>query len=373
MIDYQNYHTSPLFVSSKEGTEFKGLSFKTTRNTTHPFHFHDGVELMYVHKGAILVNAFHLVEMVKEGQFIAHDPYIIHSVESMTADTVVTTINISGDYIDDNDGVISSNIHRAADTTEYAQLKEDIFEWIMMANMPGVTTKKMLWQMKKIFPRLQKVMSLEIWDTKENNGIVQVTEKDHERLTRVLNYLFLHHDETISLDTVSSELYISKYYLSHYMKKTLGYTLKQALLHCRMEESMIDLLGGQMTTEEIAVKHGFSSVRSYNEAFPRYLGVSPAEYRRRHQKETILYKDFVGEVVSLDAFDSKWEEESARQPAHACSVTISLSGGDYEVLYVETEKNNISNRIARLDAQNRNLKVESDCEELILRIKKQHH
>ena len=33
MIDYRSYHTSPIFISSKEGTDFDGLSFKTTRNT----------------------------------------------------------------------------------------------------------------------------------------------------------------------------------------------------------------------------------------------------------------------------------------------------------------------------------------------------
>ena len=168
MIDYRNYHSSPLFISNKEGTDFEGLSFKTTRNIYHPYHFHDGVEIVYVHKGAVLVNAFSLTETVKEGQFIPCDPYLVHSVESMTADTVVTTISISGDYIDENDGIISSNIQMVADTEEYARLKDDILEWIMMGAMPDATTDKMLWQMKKIFPRLQKFMSVAFLDTKED-------------------------------------------------------------------------------------------------------------------------------------------------------------------------------------------------------------
>ena len=164
---------------------------------------------MYVHKGAILVNAFNLVETVKEGQFIAHDPYCVHSVESMTADTVVTTINICGDYVDANDGLLSSNIHMVADTEEYASLKGYILEWIMMETMPGATTDKLLWQMKKIFPRLQKFMSVAFLNTKEDMEVVPGTEKDHERLTSIFNYLFDHHDEAIKLDTISAELYIS--------------------------------------------------------------------------------------------------------------------------------------------------------------------
>lgn len=370
MIDYRNYHSSPLFISNKEGTDFEGLSFKTTRNIYHPYHFHDGVEIVYVHKGAVLVNAFSLTETVKEGQFIPCDPYLVHSVESMTADTVVTTISISGDYIDENDGIISSNIQMVADTEEYARLKDDILEWIMMGAMPDATTDKMLWQMKKIFPRLQKFMSVAFLDTKEDRITVQGSERDHERLTSIFNYLFCHHDETIKLDSISSELFISKYYLSHYIKRVFGYTLKQALYYCRTEESVIDLLDDKMTIAEVAAKHGFPSVRSYNELFPRYYGVTPAEYRRRHLKETMKHKDFAGEEISLD-FMGREETTGSTIHFNGCSITVNLPKGSYEVLSVETEKSNISNRMTKLNAKNKMITIDSNCEELILRIKKQ--
>ena len=370
MIDYRDYHTSPLFISCKEETDYNGLSFKTTRNTYHPFHFHDGVEIMYVHQGAILVNAFDVVETVTEGHFIAHDPYCVHSVESVIADTVVTCIHISGEYIDDEDGIISSNVHKVADTEEYARLRDDILEWIVMGSMPDTTTDKMLWQMKKIFPSIQKLLSVALLHTKEDSVIVQGSEKDHERLTSIFNYLFYHHDETINLDSISSELYISKYYLSHYIKRTFGYTLKQALSYCRVEESVIDLLDEQMTITEIAAKHGFSSVRSYNEIFPRYYGVPPAEYRRLHQKETVVHKDFAGEEVSLDSPDMK-EMESSMIQLKGCSVTVHLPKGNYEVLSVGKEKDNISSHMMKLNGKNKTITMDSDCDELILRIKKQ--
>ncbi|MBR0456882.1 MAG: helix-turn-helix transcriptional regulator [Firmicutes bacterium] len=371
MIDYLNYHKSPIFLSSREGRGFDGLSFKTTRNTYHPFHFHDGVEIMYVHKGVILVNAFNVVETVKEGQFIVHDPYVIHSAESITSDTVVTCINISGEYIDENDGLISSIVQRVADTKEYVRLRNDILEWIYMGFMSGTTTDKMLWQMKKIFPSLQKFMSVALLNTNEKSTVVQEGEKDHERLTRIINYLFNHHDETITLDSISSELYISKYYLSHYIKRAFGYTMKQALSYFRSEESTIDLLGSKMAIGEIASKHGFTSVRSYNEAFPRYYGISPSEYRRRHQKETVLFQDFVGEEVGLDFSDSEEKVVSNIHSNHERSITINLPTGSYEVLSTESENESISKRIGHLNDKNRDIEMDCHCEELILRVKKQ--
>ena len=369
MIDYQSYHTSPIFISSEEGTDFDGLSFKTTRNTYHPYHFHDGVEILYVHKGAILVHAFNEVETVSEGQFLANDPYVVHSIESITADTVVTCIGVSEDYVDENDGLISSVIQKVVEAKEYTRLKNDIFEWIIMASTPGTTKDKMLWQMKKIFPSLQLFMSVALLYKNEESVSAQETEKDHERLTSIINYLFLHHDEAIRLDSISSELYISKYYLSHYVKRAFGYTLKQTLSYVRCEESTLDLLGSQMAIEEIAAKHGFPSVRAYNEVFPRYVGVSPAEYRRRHQKDTVLYKDFAGEEVGLDYFGS--EEEDAIHSNQGYGVTINLPKGSYDVLCVETGNNNVNNRNAKLNRQNKLISIDSNCDELILRIKRQ--
>ncbi|MBQ9015805.1 MAG: helix-turn-helix transcriptional regulator [Firmicutes bacterium] len=325
---------------------------------------------MYVHKGVILVNAFNTVETVKEGQFIAHDPYCFHSVESIAADTVVTTINISEEYIDENDGLISSNIHMVTDTKEYAHLKKDIYEWIILSSQPGITEEKIFLQMKKIIPNLQKHMNIASLNIKEDSVVVQESEKDHEKLTRILNYLFYHHDEPIKLDSISAELYLSKYYLSHYIKRTLGYTLKEVLSACRVGESVIDLLGSQLTIEEVAAKHGFPSVRSYNETFPRYYGMSPVDYRRRHQRETVLYKDLAGEEVDIADFISR-EEEDAVEAAEGCSVMVSLPKGSYEVLYVETDKNNASNRIAALNAKHRTISLDCDCDEMILRIRKQ--
>ena len=373
MIDYRNYHTSPLYIPSipaEEETKFEGLSFKTTRNTYHPYHFHDGVEMMYVHKGAILVNAFNLVETVKEGQFIAHDPYCIHSVESIMPDTVVTTIHIDEEYIDENDGLLSSNVHMVADTKEYLRLKNEVFEWIKMSVMPDATTEKMLRQMKKIFPDVQKVISVAFLNTKEDITTVQGSDKDHERLTSVFNYLFYHHDETIGLDTISAELYVSKYYLSHYMKRTFGYTMKQALSYCRSEESVIDLLGSEMTIAEVAAKHGFSSVRSYNETFPRYYGVSPAKYRRRNLKESVAYKDFEEEEVDLEDLSLEAGEGNMAQSGRGYSVVVNLPEGSYEILSVETGNNNVSNRMAKLNGKNKTINLDSNCDELILRIRK---
>lgn len=371
MIVYRNYNKSPLYVPTGEETDFTGLSFKTTRNTYHPFHFHDSVEMMYVHKGAILVNAFNLVETVKEGQFIAHDPYVLHSVQSLTADTVVTTIHLAEEYADERDGFLSSNVHIVADTKEYLRLRDDVLEWIIMANMPDTTNEKMLWQMKKIFPEVQKVMSVALLNSKEDLVSVRGSEKDHERLTRIFGYLFYHHDEAISLDSISAELYISKYYLSHYVKRTFGYTLKQALSYCRTEESVIDLLGSEMTMAEIASKHGFSSVRSYNETFPRYYGVTPAEYRRRHQKETVLYQDIVGDEVDLEELRMETEEQSSTRSGQGCSILINLPEGNYEILSVETGNNNVSNRVAKLNGRMKNINLDSSCDEVILRIRKQ--
>ena len=133
---------------------------------------------------------------------------------------------------------------------------------------------------------------------------------------------------------------------------------------------MIDLLGSEMTIAEVATKHGFSSVRAYKETFPRYYGVSPAEYRRRHQKETVLYQDLIGEEVTLDDLHIEVGERYAVHSGQGCSILVALPEGRYEVLSVESGKGNASNRIVKLNGRNKSISIDSDCEELILRIRK---
>ena len=66
-------------------------------------------------------------------------------------------------------------------------------------------------------------------------------------------------------------------------------------------------------------------------------------------------------------------EETTGSTIHfnGCSITVNLPKGSYEVLSVETEKNNISNRMTKLNAKKKMITIDSNCEELILRIKKQ--
>ena len=82
------------------------------------------------------------------------------------------------------------------------------------------------------------------------------------------------------------------------------------------------------------------------------------------------HKDFAGEEISLD-FMGREETTDSTIHFNGCSVTVNLPKGSYEVLSVETEKSNISNRMTKLNAKNKMITIDSNCEELILRIKKQ--
>lgn len=133
---------------------------------------------------------------------------------------------------------------------------------------------------------------------------------------------------------------------------------------------MIDLLGTQMTIGEVATRHGFPSIRSYNETFPRFYGKSPAEYRRRHQRETVFYQDFAGEEVALDYFSGEDGQGNMIPSGSGYGVTVRLPEGSYEVLCVETEDKSVRDRTALLNVKNRIIDIDCDCDELILRIRK---
>ena len=84
----------------------------------------------------------------------------------------------------------------------------------------------------------------------------------------------------------------------------------------------------------------------------------------------MLYQDFTGEEVSLDFYGSEEMDSSTVHSDHGCSVTVNLPAGSYDILYVETGNNNVNNRITNLNEKTQNISMDSNCDELILRIKR---
>lgn len=100
-----------------------------------------------------------------------------------------------------------------------------------------------------------------------------------DTLKKVTQYIRDHYRERITLDTLAKYTYLSKTYLSRCFSRYLGISFTGYLELLRLSGAS-RRLAGQGSLSQIAEESGFSNVNAMIQAFKRYRGVTPGEYRR---------------------------------------------------------------------------------------------
>ena len=103
---------------------------------------------------------------------------------------------------------------------------------------------------------------------------------------KVINYCRKHYRESISLETLEKELYISRYYISHIFSSYLQVGFHEYINSLRIFEACRKLRHETVGITDIAQQVGFNSLRTFNRAFKQRTGMTPGEYRRAAGNET---------------------------------------------------------------------------------------
>jgi len=101
------------------------------------------------------------------------------------------------------------------------------------------------------------------------------------RIRRLIEYIEQHLDGDLSLEAMAAEVDISPLYLARAFKSAVGQSPHQYVLSRRLERAKALLRNTDAPVVEVALSAGFSSQSHLSHWFLRYLGVSPAAYRRQ--------------------------------------------------------------------------------------------
>lgn len=100
-----------------------------------------------------------------------------------------------------------------------------------------------------------------------------------ETLKNVTQYIQAHYRERITLDELAKHTFLSKTYLSRCFTRYLGVPFTGYLELLRLSNAA-RLLAGQGTLAQFAEESGFPNANAMIQAFKRYRGVTPGQYRR---------------------------------------------------------------------------------------------
>ena len=96
----------------------------------------------------------------------------------------------------------------------------------------------------------------------------------------VRRYIDLHFKEPLTLEQLSEEAHMNKYYLSHVFKREYGVSPINYMISRRFDESKYLLAETDLSMSQIAQLLGFSSSSYFSQAFRKTQGVSPMEFRQ---------------------------------------------------------------------------------------------
>lgn len=112
-------------------------------------------------------------------------------------------------------------------------------------------------------------------DTRDEDIEVDIAYND--KISNVIRYINDNLQEELSLETLASLFYISKYHLLREFKKHTGHTIHQYIHKKRLIMARMLLKDGLKVTE-VSLKCGFGDYSNFIRAFKNEFGISPKRY-----------------------------------------------------------------------------------------------
>ncbi|MDD2979240.1 MAG: 2-isopropylmalate synthase [Hespellia sp.] len=112
------------------------------------------------------------------------------------------------------------------------------------------------------------------------DAIMDASECKDERLVEIKNYIQANYVD-VTLDDLSEKFFLSKPYLSKYIKEKSGMTFGDTLKKVRMKKARSLLKSSSMTVESIAESVGYQNVEHFNRLFKKEYKMTPVQYRNQ--------------------------------------------------------------------------------------------
>ena len=98
------------------------------------------------------------------------------------------------------------------------------------------------------------------------------------RMIEIMNYIQENYID-ITLDDLAEKFFLSKPYISKYIKERSGVTFGELVKKIRMKKARALLKSSNMTVENIALSVGYQNVEHFNRLFKKAYNMTPIQFR----------------------------------------------------------------------------------------------
>lgn len=244
-------------------------------------HHHDAHECLWVVKGRIRVQVMDEIFALQEGDVLFINNDVPHATQSTEEDNLVLCLqhNFAGLVLNTLPMQSWSLVQQNLLPTIKRLMAHLWWEQHYKANHWQQAQFSLLAQLNLVFQRYFP-----------STNTVKVGSLESTLLINdLLRQITLRYQEHISLSLLAEERGLSEAYLSRYFKAKVGETFLRYLTLYRLEKSLSDLAQKtKKTISDIALDHGFPSVKAFNMAFRREYDCTPTAFRLKRESVNLV-------------------------------------------------------------------------------------
>ena len=244
-------------------------------------HFHQDIELLFVLEGTLDVAMGEQTTHMQPEDILVINANKRHCLKG-SADILFARLYITYQLVSDifeSTDIIFWCDSTKGDTDRYREMRETLKKLLnhYLSTRGGVANFGHIALCYQVMDLLSSYFLARTGDRHLEDG----ADRFENRLSQINNYIRANYNQSISLNDLASQLYLSVGYLSRFFKKNYGMNFAAYLANVRLYHAVDDLLYTEQPVTRIAYDNGFSNVTVFNKAFKAAYGETPSAFRKQ--------------------------------------------------------------------------------------------
>lgn len=246
------------------------------------FHYHDSYELYYLYSGERYYFINDKTYHVSKGAFVLINPYEIHKTDVLA--------NSGFDRVLIHFKKEQLEVFNELNVNPFSNLENGIHV-ISLDSQEQLFIEKLLDNMINEFNNFKymtdyiKINLVNILlflnnckPKQQDEGLLSI-KQGYKTIFNISAFINNNYYKNITLDEITRNFYINKFYFSHLFKEVTGFTFIEYLNNIRIKEAKKLLITTTLSIDEIAFKVGYNSNTHFGRVFKKLTGISPLNFR----------------------------------------------------------------------------------------------